>query len=105
MAKEVRSADEQRPDSQLDEESKSGDDLAIGSRSQDTQLEPLRERRFLHRSDVVALCTWKVRVHEVSERFGLGNQLGDQLDSLAPQLGSHKCHAREVAARTGETGD
>jgi hypothetical protein len=52
-----------------------------------------------------ALSTKKVRVYEGRERFGLGNQLGDQLNSLAPQLDSDKGHPGEVAGGTGETGD
>ena len=57
--------------------------LAFGARFEDTELQPLRTRRFAHSADV-GLFTWKLLVHQEGERCGLGNQLGNQLNPLAP---------------------
>jgi hypothetical protein len=61
-------------------------------------------RGFLHVSDH-GLDTRVVRVDEQSERAGLGNQLGKQLEPLGHQLQAADGEARQVAAWPGETGD
>src|SRR5262249_5198648 len=62
----------------------------------------------LWRAPILALLRCRARCRASlgsRERSGPGRQLGDQLDSLAPQLVGEKGHAGEVAAWTGETGD
>jgi len=60
--------------------------------------------RFLQVSDdVIGLRT--VRVHEQGDYFGLRNQLAKQFEPLRVQLDEYTAEAREVTARSGETGD
>ena len=46
-----------------------------------------------------------MRIHQQTDYPSLRNQLRQQLDLLGHQLAFHECHAREIAARPGETGD
>ena len=68
------------------------------------ELQSLRARRFLHVSHQ-RLGYWIIRVDEQRHRLGLGYQLREQLKPLGCHLACHENHAREVAARPGETGD
>ena len=79
-------------------------DLAFAAGVEDRELQPFHARRFLHDWDH-GLGIRIVRVHEEGDHPGLGNQLGKQLEPLGHQLGGDVAEAREVAARSGETGD
>ena len=68
------------------------------------ELHPLRASRFLHVSDH-RLGARIVRVHEQGDYLGLGNQIGQQIEPLGHQLGSHDADARQVAARLCQVGD
>ena len=89
---------------QSDKGCEGGVDLAFAAGLQDRELHPLRARRFLHVSHD-ALANRIARVDEQGDHPGLGNQLGNKLEPLRRQLGSHDAEAREVAARPGEAGD
>ena len=71
---------------------------------QDTQLDSLRARRFLHFSHH-RLSPRAVRVYYQGKYSCQWNQLGQQLKTLGYQLGEHNGHARQVSARPGETDD
>ena len=45
------------------------------------------------------------RVHKQGDHLDVGNQLGQQLEPLGVKLAAENADARQVAARTGETGD
>ena len=65
---------------------------------------PIALRRGLHVSSL-RLGIGTVRVHEHGNCCRLGHELAQQLQSLRPQHGVEKDHARDVAARPVEAGD
>src|SRR5215469_17289315 len=80
-AEEERVGADERGGMQLDKGCEGGVDLAFGAGLQDIELQPLLARRLLH---VLyhALGTRTVRVREQGGYAGLGNQIGQQLESL-----------------------
>ena len=88
----------------LDEGRESAVDLAFRAGLQNTEVHPLRARRFLHMSDD-ALGRQVIRVHQQGDHPGLRNQLQQLLEQFGHQLGEHQADAREVAARPRESGD
>jgi hypothetical protein len=90
---------------QLDEACESGVDLAFGAGLQDRELHPLGARRFLYVSYHALGKTRVALVYQQGDHPGLGNQLGKQFKPLGRQLGDHECHAGEVAAWPGKSGD
>jgi hypothetical protein len=97
-------ADDEPAGMELDEDCEGGVHLAFGASPQDMELEPLVARRFPHVSDY-ALGIRIARIHKQCNHAGLGNQLGHQLEPLRVQLAGEDAEAREVAPRSGETGD
>ena len=81
-------------------------DLAFGSGLKDMELHPFHPRGLLyglnHLLHALGPC---VGVHKQSDRSGLRNQLGQQLDPLGHQLGCQDTDACKVAFRPRETGD
>src|SRR5262245_37605331 len=97
-------ADDERADVQLHEGCKSGIDLAFGARLHDMHLDPLCACRLLRLSHHL-VGTRIVGVHEQGDLPGLGNKFGQQFEPLGIQRGQQHARAREVAARSSETGD